>query len=376
MKKLSICFYSDVFFPSVGGAQTVLHHLALECHKKGHHVVVLAPIRRADRWEPEEDDVYPYEVVRFKAPRSKKIGNRLILLDLLKVYRKHKFELLHCHAAYPQTFVARAFKRLFKVGIVCRPHGSDIVPGGGIRKSRYATRRMKLGLKSVNAFVAQCRFMAHVMVDFGIPREKIEIINNGVDVESFTKTEPYQSPRPYIISVANLIGRKGFNIMLDGLAKSGRKDIDFRIVGKGSELESLQKQARELSIEDQVIFHGTAYGEKKLALYRGSSIFVSASRKEPYSNSLLEAMAAGSPVIASAVDGSLEMVREGVNGWLFPKEDSDALASLLNKILDDKALLAKVSGTTQDYIKKHDWPLVAEVYLDLYRKVLAGEGLQ
>ncbi|WLQ12215.1 glycosyltransferase family 4 protein [Hahella aquimaris] len=369
MSNLCICFYTDVFLPSIGGAQTVLHHLATECSKLGIRVVVLAPAPKRRKYD---DSQYAYDVVRFKAPRSKKFGNRLRLIDLYKVYRKYRFNVLHCHAAYPQTFVARELRRWMNFPVICRPHGSDIVPEGGIRKSDYATGRMRKGLDIVDRFIAQCRYMADVMEDFGISSERINIINNGVSLEDFSSVEPFKAEKPYAISVANLIPRKGFDIMLKAFAKLERKDIEFRIVGRGDNTEKYEKLAEELGIADRVIFHGPKIGGEKIALLKGATVFLSASRKEPYSNSLLEAMAAGLPVIASAVDGCLEMVTPGVNGWLFPSEDIDAMAHLIEQAFADRPLMQKTSASTIEYIAKHDWPIVAQQYIDLYREALGS----
>jgi len=170
--------------------------------------------------------------------------------------------------------------------------------------------------------------------------------------------------------VANLIGRKGIDVMLEGFAKAALEGVDFRVVGNGSELPGLKAQAEKLGIAERVIFEGSKFGDEKLSLIRGAKLFLSASRKEPYSNSLLEAMAAGIPVVASAVDGSLEMVKPGINGWLFPSENSAALAECLVSGLADENERLKVVETTRTYIQRHDWPVIAAEYIELYSKHL------
>ena len=122
---MNICFYTDTFFPWVGGAETVLDNLARELTGMGHAIVVLAP-----RAPDAHDEQYPYKVVRYRKPFSKRIGLRLMVPKLAMLHHKHRFDIIHCHSSYPPAYVALAFRKLFDVPIVVRPHGSDVLPGG------------------------------------------------------------------------------------------------------------------------------------------------------------------------------------------------------------------------------------------------------
>ncbi|WLQ12216.1 glycosyltransferase family 4 protein [Hahella aquimaris] len=365
--ELKICIYTDTFFPRQGGAQVVLHHLATELTRRGIKVVVLAPHFRGDEIC---DDDYEYRVVRFKAPGSKKIGNRMVLLDLLRLYLSFKFDLLHCHAAYPQTFVARSFKRLVSVPVVCRPHGNDIVPDGGIRKSRYVEKRLRLGMKSVDIFVAQGAYMKSVLMELMAPENKIVVINNGVDNNILTASQNMAgSCGHYALAMGRLSSVKGFDNLIRAMAKTSDPKITLKIAGHGPDTELLGTLIRKLGLNERVELLGHVDGEEKVRLLKGARLFINSSRKEAYSNAIVEAIAMHIPVIASDVGGNREIIEHSVTGLTYPVEDTDQLAEAISVLWHDGDLRKSLAEKAYSSVRPSSWRNIATQYEEIYRSL-------
>jgi glycosyltransferase involved in cell wall biosynthesis len=365
---MHILLFTDTFFPLLGGAEMVLHNLASQLQARGDRVTVLAPRIKGESDSRDRD--YSYNLVRYGTPRSKRFFQRQLLVDLLRIHWRQRVDILHCHAAYPQAFVGASFKALTGVPMVVRPHGSDVVPGGRIRKNRRLERRLIRGLSRADAVVAQGRYLHQVISELGLSREKIKIINNGVDLGAFSEWNQYAHERPYMVAVGNLIHRKGFDLLLNAYARVQSPAWDLLIAGDGAERENLQQLARTRGIDDRVRFLGYVTGQEKVDLLRSAQCLVSASRKEPFSNVVLEAFACGLPVLASAVDGNLELVRDGETGYHFAPESEDALYQLLDSIMSSPQQLAVLRGNIETFVKSFDWPKVGERYRSLYQEVI------
>ncbi|MCP4664913.1 MAG: glycosyltransferase family 4 protein [Deltaproteobacteria bacterium] len=359
---MKICFYADTFFPLVGGAEMVLHNLANQLTQRGEETHILAPrVRGADNKGP-----FPYQVHRFGKPYSKRFLVRQTLIHLLWLQLRYRFDLLHCHAGYPPGYVGATFKKWFDTPLVVRPHGSDIVPGERIRKNPRLEKRLRQALVSADAVVAQGQYLKDVIVDLGVEEKKIHIIHNGVNLEIFSKGEAFAYPRPYIVSLGNLIPRKGFDILLHAYARLRGRKPDLIVAGPGPEKDRLQWLARDLGIAEQVRFPGFIGGQDKINLLCSAEFFVCPSRKEPFANVILEALAAGLPVVASAVDGNTELVHHGKQGLLFPSEDIAALEKSLQSMIHQPGLAHRLRSAVPEFAKQFDWPIVAGRYHTLY----------
>lgn len=173
---------------------------------------------------------------------------------------------------------------------------------------------------------------------FGVPRERITVIPNGVDVERFWRVpapERVAGAPPRIGSVGCLAARKDYGTLLEALAILAKRDLRFEtaLVGDGPEREALEAQAAKLGLTDRVQFLGERPDIEKLL--KTFDLFVLSSREEGIPNALLEAMAAGLPSVATAVGGTPEVLDDGRTGWLVPARDprplAEALADALNR---------------------------------------------
>jgi glycogen(starch) synthase len=361
---MKICLFTDTFLPTVGGAELNLHHLALHLSKQN-EVIVLAPMAGGKRWHQE----FPYPVRRYIPPRSKRFMVRQTLLYLIWLHLRHGFDLLHCHAAYPQAYVGATFKKWFPMPVVVRPHGSDIVPNGRMRSSRRLEDRLARGLTAADAIVAQGQYLQDIALDLGVKRGQVHIIHNGVGLAQFKRAAPYPHPNPYILAVGSLIKRKGFDILLNAYCRLSDPKPDLLIAGAGPEGDCLNQLSRSLQINDKVFFLGLIKGQEKIQLYRSAVFLVCPSRKEPFANVVIEALAADLPVIASAVDGNLELVKDGQNGLLCESENQAALRQTMALLLGDTDLAGRLRANARASIKAFDWSVITEQYLNLYRQL-------
>ncbi|QDU81950.1 Glycogen synthase [Polystyrenella longa] len=364
---MKVCLLTDTFFPNVGGAEMVLDHLARELVERGADVVVLAPKSRN-----AHEDQYPYQVERYRKPFSKHWGLRLFLPKLMLLHRRYQFDVIHCHAAYPQAYVARTFSQITGVPVVVRPHGSDILPGERMRKHPRIEERIRRTLQSVDAIIAQGDFLRDEIAALDVPLEKIHVIHNGVSLQTFATGEPYIHPRPYCLSLGNLSHRKGFDVLIRAFAKVDSTKIDLLIGGTGPEEEDLKLLITELGQQDRIHLVGHVSGQEKVNLYRSAEFFVCPSRREPFANVILEALASGLPIVATAVGGNSQLVRQDEHGLLSSSEDVDALAENLRRCIEEPDRLARYRAAVSDFVSQFDWPLVAGRYRALYEQVISA----
>lgn len=344
----------------------VLHNLSAQLSHRGDDVHIFAP--RFKGTGPALE--CPYHVHYYPKPFSKRYMVKKVLLRLVWLHLRYRFDILHCHSGYPPGYVGATFKKCFKVPVVVRPHGSDIVPGDRIRRHPKLTRRLKFALMSADAVVAQGRYLKELILGLGADSSKVHIIHNGVNLNEFQEGKSFPHPRPYILALGNLIFRKGFDILLRAYAKITEPKPDLLIAGPGREEEKLTALTRELGIAHQVKFLGYIGGQDKIDLFRSALFFVCPSRKEPFANVLIEAMSSGLPVIASSIDGNTELVRHGENGLLFPSEDVIGLQYAMQRLMVDKGLVDHLRSTLPGFVKEFDWTVVAKKYCELYAALI------
>lgn len=367
-RPLSVCLYTDVAPPGIGGAQTVLDCLARRLVARGHRPIVLAPPARA----AADDAALGYPIHRHRRQVSKRLGTRLVLPRLLLLHHRHRFDVVHCHAAYPQAHVAATFGRLCGVPFVVRPHGSDILPDDAIRRDLRLDRRMRRAIAEADAVIAQGDHLRDVVAAAGVDPARIRVINNGVEVAAFSRAAAHPHPRPYILGLGSLVPHKGFDLLVRGYATLPTDRPDLLVAGSGPELAALRRLADELGVGRQVTFLGPVVGDPKVSLYRSAEFFVCPSRREPFANVILEAMAAGRAVVATDVGGNRELVRDGVTGLLCRPESPAALAESMRRLVDDASFRASLAAAATQAVAMYDWAAVADRYIDLYREVVGG----
>lgn len=368
---MRIGFYTFSFLPIIGGAEILLHGLAESLTERGHEVTVWAP--RVRGWDNRV--AARYRLCRYARPSSKRFGARQTLLRLLLETWGRRLDVLHCHGAYPAGYVGAAFKRLTGTPLLIRPHGADILPGEWIDRDPRLAARMRRSLMAAAAVVAQGESLAERLREMGVPAERLRIIHNGVRLHDSGACE--LPAEPSILAMGSLSPKKGFDTLLRAfsLVRQRLPEARLTIAGDGPEGPRLHEVAGRLGIADAVAFPGLVTGEAKTALFSRARAFVSSSRREPFANVILEAMAAGRPIVATRVGGNVEMVDDEVSGLLVEPEDPDGLAKAILRLLGDRERATVMGRAARRRVEVlFSWDGMVDTYEALYRELGAARG--
>jgi glycosyltransferase involved in cell wall biosynthesis len=188
----------------------------------------------------------------------------------------------------------------------------------------------------------------------GAPPERIIVVPNGIYVDNYRESMERATLRAefglpaewrLIGSVGRLTHQKGHDLLIAALARLSWQDVNLLLVGVGEAMERLRALARALGVEQRVHFAG--YRRDVPRLLGALDLYVHPARFEGMPNALLEAMAAGCPIIASAVDGNRELIEDGVHGWLVASEDVGGLRQAIESALRDRGTALRRGAAAQ-----------------------------
>jgi len=275
---------------------------------------------------------------------------------------KNKYDLCHCWFGWPGGLIGYKFRK--KVPYIIALRGSD-VPGFNPRLKTLDPILFKPISKKVwkNANSAVVNSKGLETLAKKTLNRKYQMIPNGVDTEEFKPpTNKKFGKNIRLVSTGRLIGRKGYGHLIEALA--GLKGFELTLIGEGNLENELKTQAEDAGVK--VKFLGRVEHEKMPAHLRKADIFVLPSLNEGMSNSVLEAMASGLPVVVTDVGGTKELVRE--NGTVVKKGSVKSLRMALKKY--DEKLIKKQGKVSRKIAEGMSWEKVGEQYLELYKEVL------
>jgi glycosyltransferase involved in cell wall biosynthesis len=189
----------------------------------------------------------------------------------------------------------------------------------------------------------------------GVAREKIRLTYNGVETSRFCPAADRSwGPAVRVGMMANFIPYKGHEDAIDAFALLAQRfpSLELWLWGRpGPIVPALEATALRGGFRERVRFLGVT--DEPAGAYRQMDIFVSASHEEGFSNSILEAMASGLPIVATAVGGSAEQIEDGKSGLLVPARQPAALAAALATLLDDPDLAARLGTGARSRVTEH-----------------------
>lgn len=224
----------------------------------------------------------------------------------------------------------------------------DLVTGD---KTTLQLTGQRAAYRLADAVVANSAAAAAQLAREGVPDSKVRVIPNGVDTARFGAARPAR-PLRRIVMVANLRPEKGHDILIDAAPRilAAHPDAEFVLAGEGPRRSALQSQARASGVDQRVRFLGECRDVP--GILAGGDLFVLPSRTEAMPNAVIEAMAAGLPVVASAVGGIPELITADHTGLLVAPNDPAALAAAVNRLMDDPDRAAALGRSARAFITR------------------------
>lgn len=289
-------------------------------------------------------------------------------LRVARLLRRWDVDIVHTRNA-ESFFYGILAARLARVPAVVHSEHGRVFPEKPMR-----ALAQRLLLRHVDAaFAVSEQLRSDLVRELRIPTDRFEVLYNGVDVERFQRDQTRGGPRDtgglLIGSVGRLAAVKNYALLLHAIARLPEaRSCRLVLIGEGPERAALTQLAAQLGLERRVEFSG--HRDDVPQLLQGLDIFVLPSLSEGMSNTLLEAMAAGLPVVASDVGGNRELIESERTGLLFPSGDVAALAEQLGRLLGAADLRARLGGAAA-LRARSEFSMEAMLarYASLYRRV-------
>lgn len=298
------------------------------------------------------------------APWLLAAGSWRLLNDIARA--GYDFDLIDAHYMYPDGVAAAWLGRLLRKPVVVTVRGTDVNLIPRYRVPRHLIQR---ALKQLSGVIAVSEALKDAVVTIGSRPEDVTVLRNGVDLELFAPIDRAKARQqlclhgPTLLSVGHLIERKGHDLIIKALSEL--TEYQLLIVGEGPERDALSDLAARLGVASRVRFLGAQPHGLLPSFYAAADALVLASSREGWANVLLEAMACGTPVVASNIWGNPEVVRSPDAGCLMAERTPTALASAVRSLfasLPDRA-------ATRRYAESFSWDDTSEGQVALFRRI-------
>jgi glycosyltransferase involved in cell wall biosynthesis len=247
--------------------------------------------------------------------------------------------------------------------------GSDLLVNAA--RSRLHARRARYALERADVVIADARVLGEAALSYGAPLERLLVVPWGADLSRFPLAP--LAPEPHVVSVRMLEPLYDVATLVEAvpLVRAAVPALKVTIAGDGPDRAALSARAQALGVAEAVRFVGRVAHEELPALLGSASAYVSTSRSDSTSISLLEAMAAGATPVVSDIAGNREWIDEGEGGRFFPVGDAPALARVLIEVLHDEAFRRSARATNRSRVERDgDWDANVRRIEDRYATVV------
>lgn len=298
-----------------------------------------------------------------------------LFLRLRRLLKERNIRVVHSHNFSAWLYSSIAARSLGNILHIHTEHS-----GVGALRRRHAVERW---LSRITPYVvAVSKHVHQVMIDdIGISPRRVKLIQNGVNTGRFAPNIAVRCIMRQTLGlgdndiaigiIARLAPVKNHTHLLRAFARildAGQTRAQLMVIGDGAERQALEALSTQLGIASRTRFMGERRDTE--ALLNALDIYVLSSLSEGMNLTLLEAMSAGLPIVATAVGGNGEMVEDGKTGFLVPLSDVDAMISRLNQLMNDPSLRLKLGTAARaSAIGRFDERVMIDAYLSLYRNV-------
>jgi glycosyltransferase involved in cell wall biosynthesis len=380
--------FASSFHPHAGGVEELVRQL---CHRQtlaGARPVIhtmrwprALPAR--ERWEGLDIRRHSYRIPEGPARKvmTASLGNPVVLADVVRQLRADRADVVHVQCVNLGAWFAFHAARVLRLPFVMTLQGELTMDAADVYGRSHRMRQMlRMLLRRADAVTA----CSHATLTEAESWAGIQlgargrVVYNGVDTREFATTgEPRSAGKPFVLAIGRHVIQKGFDVLIDAFGKlvaDAAFDWDLVIAGDGPLRDALAAQATHAGLETRVRLVGRTDRPATVALFRDAAAFVLPSRLEPFGIVNLEAMAAGTPVVASRVGGVPEFVEDGVSGLLVEPGDAGALADAIRRLWASRALRADLAKRGAQQSQRFDWVGIEQQYREVYGTARAARS--
>ena len=392
---MRICFVSRRYWPAVSGMSAYAENLLRHLVRQGHEVTMVSQYRGDPAGRavygggPPPADRVPdgVDVVALEALGEQRVGAGepadfeadvdTMTRTVLELHDREPFDVLHAQYAYPNGLAAlRAARAAGLPAVVSVQGGDGHWVGTCCTTHRELVRAVFAAAPAL--LIGSPSFAAEVVERHGVDPARFTLVPGATDVERFTRTEPVArlSDPAVLLYHGRVDRRKGVLDLLEAVRLLVADGVRVRLLvsGIGPDTAVVGERITELGLDEHAEVLGAVPYERAHEVYRRGEVFVSPTYAEGFSNTILEAMATGLPVVSTDVVGVRDCVRPDENGVLVPPADPPALAAAIRRVLDDAPLRRRIVEQAYDDVHRlWSWPVVASRITDVYADLLARD---
>lgn len=369
--------FPSAFHPHVGGVEELTRQLALEQIRRGMHPLIVT--NQWPRSLPRADVVDDLTVRRLPF-RTPGYHPRHLLgwaawgakthQQTARTLKDWGADVVHIQCVSSNApFAGRASRRLRLPLVVSAQGEFSMDANHQFERSAIARSILRRALADADVITGCSRYVLDELDHFSNGKyvQKMRVIYNGIDLMECARAVPEPRTRPYVLGLGRLVPQKGYHLLVRAfhLLASDFPNHELVIAGNGPQSTQLRDLVQSLELQSRVQFVGAVDHRRALSLMAGAAVFALCSPHEPQGIVVLEAMAVGSPVVASASGGVPEIVDDS-NGILFPVGNYEVLACKLREVLSDDAAAAELSLAGRVTAARFSWRILAGQYEAAY----------
>jgi len=279
----------------------------------------------------------------------------------------YDFDAIDAHYFYPDGVAAAMLGRYFNKPVVITARGSDV---NLLPRYPLPRRMIQWAARQAKGIITVSNALKEGLVQLGVAPAAITPLRNGVDLEKFhpMNRDAVRAAlglrRFTLISVGHLVELKGHHLVIGALPRL--PDTELLVAGSGPERARLEGLARTLGVADRVRFLGAVPHAELAQYFNAADLMVLASSREGWANVLLESMACGTPVVASRVGGSPEVVAAPEAGILMGQYSSEGVAEAVQRLRERQP----DRGAARRYAEGFSWDFTTRGQIDLFQKII------
>ena len=392
---MRICFLSRRFFPAISGMSVYALNLLKELAGRGHDLVMVSQYRDDEAGAAIYGGGPPPAVPGVEVIGLPSLGEQEVchgrpadferdieamVAAVEEAHARKPFDVIHAQYGYPTGLAAlEAARRLGLPHVVSIQGGDGHWVGQCCETHRTA---MQAVLDYADALLIGSRsFADEVCENNGTHPDRFTIVPGATDTSRFCPRKDRLpgalSDPPTLLYHGRIDLRKGLGELVDAFPTVAAAHPEVRMIvsGIGPDVEEVQRRIAAAGLAEQVSMTGWASYDEAPGVYHRGDLFISPTYSEGFSNTILEAMASGLPVVSTETVGVVDCLRDGENGLLVPLRDPAALATAIGRLLRDEALRRRLAEQALAEVEaKWAWGPVADLIEAEYRRVTAAPG--